>query len=169
MQAVGNMKSKNNKLVGKEYLVPIVITLLFISPAFFVDNGSKFWYFIISSLTGLGLGRNLIFWLKTENRNQKTEKKFLSNFAIGIYIYIYIFVAFFIDYNLIKENFILPFLLKNIFIGCIWFFYSGLKGIQTKQLWQRGFPLTKKASVIYGILMVIFSLIILFARPLISI
>jgi|SRR3989344_8371194 len=161
-----NMRIKRNKLVGKEYLVPIVITLLFISPAIFIKTGPRLWYGILAGAIGWGLGRYIILTLR---RKKKEKKRFISNPAIWIYVALYLLVSLYLDSVWLNKEFLLYFLLKNVIIGCFWLLHAGLVIIQTKKMWLSGFPLTKKASVVYGILMVIISLLILFTRPLISI
>ena len=162
------MKSKNNKLVGREHILPIVLTILFISPAIFIKTGPRFFYFILAGAIGWAIGKYIILSLKEQKAKSKEKRIFLRELAIWIYFVLYLIIALFVDYNLLNKEFILDFLLKNVFIGGF-MFLQGLFGIQTKKAWLGGFPLTKKASVIYAIIAVLFSLIILFARPLISI
>jgi hypothetical protein len=161
------MKNKN-KLIGREYFVPIVVTLLFLSPLLFLKTGPRFFYFILAGAMGWGIGVYLVFSLK-EKREKKREKRiFLSEAAIWSYVVLYWLISLFLDYQWLNREYLLSFLLKNL-LGCFWLFLIGIKGVQTKQLSLRGFPLTKRASVVHGVLMIILSLLILFSNPLIKI
>ena len=147
-----------------EKIVILIFTVIFVSPAFIVQEGPRLLYGILAGAIGLGIGKKIIFYLRKKGRKEerKNVHPLLSNFAIFIYLFIYIGLVFILDFDLFYRNMLL-FLLK-ILLGGIVFFYGGFKLIQTKRGWLRGFPLTQKAAVIYGLLSVIFSIFILFLK-----
>ena len=160
------MIKQKKELNLKEKIITLIVSLIFISPALIIkdETSIRLAYIILIGAIGWAIGKNLIFYLK--EKEIKTERNkippLLSNFAIGIYLFAYIVLAFLIDSILLRKSLLL-FLIK-VFVGGLFFFYGGLKGIQTKRIFLRGFQISGRVAIIYGILSIIFSIFLLLLR-----
>jgi len=163
------MNMKEQRLIGKEKVFCLVISLIFISPVFFVqgETSIRFLYIFWAGVIGWAIGKQFSnYLLKGRREERKKFSLLLSNFAVGAYIFIYVILLIIIDFILLRNNLLL-FLLKIILVT-YFLLYGGLRSIQTKKGWIRGFPLSKRAALISGIAEVILAFILLFWRFLIN-
>jgi hypothetical protein len=152
---------KKEQYTIKERIIIAVFTIIFISPVFIVQGGPRIFYGVFVGAIGFAIGRKIVFYKRKKGKKEKRKKvhPLLSNFAIFNYVLVYVILSFIIDFKFLQEKLLL-YWFKIIFSAYI-LFYSGLKQIQDKKGWLWGFPLTKKAALIYGILGVISALILM--------
>jgi len=154
---------KKQRVNWKEKIFVVVLTFVFILPAIIIKDGPRFLYTVLAGVIGWSVGKEIIWYINKDKKRKKEQNKniWLRNPAISAYVLIYIVFSIIIDFEFFKIYF-LTFLLKMMFGS--YTLYIGLKSIQTKKAWLRGFPLTKKDSVLMGVLLIIISLLVLLSK-----
>ena len=149
--------SSNNYKRKKENLYWIVwfITLIIL---IFIAKERGLAYFLGLAILW-AIGRKVLFYIKEKGWEKKRKEKniLLNNLAIFIYIALYVSIMVIIYFDFLKKD--APFASTFILVMTYWFLYQGLIGIKTRRLYLRGFQLSKKAALVYGILMVIAALL----------
>ena len=146
------------QLMMREKIIVTIITIIFVSPAFFVQEGPRLFYGLFVGAIGWAIGKKIVLYLRKKERKKKAHP-LLSNSAIFIYVLIYIILLVMIDLKYLQNKFLL-YLLKIILIT-YFLLYGGLKSMQTKKGWIRGFPLTKRAALVTGIIEVMIAILLL--------
>ena len=134
-------------------IIPLAVALVFISPAFFIDEGPRIAYILLMGYIGFLFGRGFVSCLR----------KGKIDFSILAYLSLYILAFIIIDFNFSQRIFIEKGLLTFLFwiILGSWFFYIGVEGIRSKQILVRGFLFSHEGTIFFSILTVLFSLFIL--------
>ncbi len=147
------------QLTLKEKIIVAVITIIFISPAFIVQEGPRILYIFLVGISGWSIGKRIIFYLRMKNElvNKNRVSLLLSNFTINIYLVIYLITLIIVDFIFLQEKLLL-YLLK-IIVSTHFLFYSGLKGLQTKTMYFRGGQMSKKSSIVNAIILILFAIL----------
>jgi hypothetical protein len=141
-----------------EKIIVLIFTIVFISPAFIVQEGPRLLYGIFAGSIGFSISKEIIFYSRKKGKKEKRKKAnlLLSNFAIFIYIIIYVLLSTLIDFRFLQENFLLYF--GKIIFSTYLIFYSGLKGLKTGKMGFRGGQMYKKSSYLTAFLFIILAL-----------
>lgn len=156
---------EKQKFTLPEKLVIFLFAFLFISPAFFIKEGPRLLYAFLAGAIGYGIAKTIILSIQrkeAEETKNVTKSALLSDSAISIYVSVYVLISILLNRELIlvpKETLII--ILKILFSSYI-LFYGGLKQIQTRKGWLRGFPLDPKSAMVYGVIGVLLALFVLF-------
>ena len=144
----------------------IVIALFFICSVFpiIIIEGFKILPIILVGVIALSLGNRFHSYIINKEKHKKYPF-LLSNLVILIYVLFYIFLTVIIDFSLFKTGFTLIY--TKMILG-FYILFLGLEGIRTKKMHYGMGLMTKKQSVIFGVIDIIISLVILFAGPLIK-
>ncbi len=149
------------QLTMKEKIIIFITTIIFISPAFFVQEGPRFLYALLAGVTGWSIGKRILFYLKTKrNKLIDVNNRLLNNLAIRVYIIAYVILSIIIDFKFLQAKFLL-YLLK-IIISTDRFLYYGLIGLRTKKMYLRGGQMSKKLSVMNAIILILLAILSLF-------
>lgn len=84
--------TRKDNINFKEKLIPLVVALVFISPAFFIESqiATKTLFVILMGGTGWIVGKEIIYYRRREEEKKRRGKGLLSNIMIAIYVFIYI-------------------------------------------------------------------------------
>lgn len=155
-----------NEYSVKEILIIIMVAVIFllVGNLFVIIRGDKIniLYSISELLIGLTLART---HLKRMQREPIKCSIYLKNKSIYIYTTMYLLLLCYIDWNLFLSDYS-SFGFKLILGGFL--FYNGFKDIQTRKSWFYGGSITNNQALISGIIVILISLLILFALPLSS-
>jgi len=152
------MKERNK--IWPEKTIQIVVALIFISPAFFVQEeiSIRILYIFLAGAIGWGIGKSLV-----RRKEEKKKKQIhISDHMISNYIFVYLSVYLFIylkNAEYLRDN-ILSFLIL-VMVSTYFVLYVGLKEIQSKEAFIRLTKFEGKPAVILGIISVIIAIIIL--------